>query len=46
MRKLFLTAALAAGLVAGDANAQNVISPDNPNIQYSGRWNFDNPTEP
>jgi PKD repeat protein/lysophospholipase L1-like esterase len=23
-----------------------IIEPSNPNIQYSGRWNFDNPAEP
>ncbi|MFA7288186.1 MAG: T9SS type A sorting domain-containing protein [Melioribacteraceae bacterium] len=27
-------------------NAQNIITPDNPNIQYYGRWDFSDPTAP
>lgn len=46
MRNLVLGLALSTMLLPTAADAQNVISPDNPNIQYSGRWNFDNPTQP
>ena len=27
-------------------NEFTTIQPDNPNIRYTGRWNFDNPREP
>jgi lysophospholipase L1-like esterase len=46
MRKLIFALTFAAGIFASEANAQNTISPTNPNIQYSGRWNFDNPNRP
>ncbi len=45
MKRLITIASLAL-LASTPSWAQNTISPDDPNIQYSGRWNFDNPVEP
>ena len=33
-------------VISGSAVFAATISPDNPNIRYMGRWNFDNPSVP
>ena len=42
-KKTFLAACLLG--IASSSSALS-ISPDNPNLQYTGRWNFDNPLTP
>ena len=44
-KSILLLLLLSVLLLLGTAGA-TVVAPDNPNIQYMGRWNFDNPTAP
>jgi hypothetical protein len=42
----FVVLLLFAMLLCGIAQAATVITPDNPNIQYVGRWDYSNPSAP
>jgi len=46
MKKLSTAIALICAVSTVEVYAQNQYSPTDPNIQYSGRWNFDTPNEP
>jgi hypothetical protein len=45
-KRIVITLMLFTMLFAGIAQAATVITPDNPNIQYRGRWDFSSPSAP